>query len=150
VAGERTDGGGPAEILLVEDNAGDVRLVQEALAGVPVLVRLTVTRHGDEALAVLRREGQHAGARRPDLILLDLNLPRASGRELLAEIKADDHLRRIPVVVLTSSQAEHDILDAYGRHANCYVTKPFDLDEFSRVVRHIVVFWLTVVQLPRG
>ena len=139
----------PAEILLVEDNAGDVRLVREALAGGAVPVRLTVVRNGEEALSRLGHEGAHAGTRRPDLILLDLNLPRVGGRELLAEIKADPCLRRIPVVVLTSSDAEHDILDAYDRHANCYVRKPLDLEDFLRVLRHIAEFWLTVAKLPR-
>jgi two-component system, chemotaxis family, response regulator Rcp1 len=136
------------EILLIEDNAGDVRLTQEALKEDKVKNRLNVVRDGVEALAFLRREGGFAGAPRPDLILLDLNLPKKDGREVLAEIKQEDALRRIPVVVLTTSKAEEDILETYGLHANCYINKPVDLEQFIAVVKSIDDFWLTVVRLP--
>ena len=139
----------PIEILLVEDNAADVRLTKEALREGKVRNRLTVARDGVEALEVLRRVGKHADAPRPDLILLDLNLPRKDGREVLADIKADDDLRRIPVVVLTTSSAELDIVKSYDLHANCYITKPVDLDKFVEVVKTIDDFWLTVVRLPK-
>ena len=138
----------PVEILLVEDNPGDVRLTREALREGKVRNNLYVASDGVDALAFLRREGQYADAVRPDLILLDLNLPRKDGREVLQEIKADATLRYIPVVVLTSSQAEQDILRAYDLHANCYVTKPVDLDQFIRVVESIEDFWFTIVKLP--
>ncbi len=139
----------PVEILLVEDNPGDARLTQEALRDGRVYNKLTVVPDGVEAMAYLRREGRYAGARQPDLILLDLNLPKKDGREVLQEIKADERLRRIPVVVLTSSNAEQDVLKSYGLHANCYVTKPVDLDQFIGAVKAIENFWLTVVTLPR-
>ena len=142
--------GRPIEILLVEDNPGDVRLTIEALKEGKVRNRLSVARDGVEALAFLRREGAHATAPRPDLILLDLNLPRLDGREVLAEIKVDARLRRIPVVVLTTSKAEEDILRTYDLHANCYINKPVDLDQFISVVRSIDDFWLSVVRLPGG
>jgi len=136
------------EILLVEDNPGDVRLTQEALKDNKVHNHLHVVGDGVEALAFLRGEGRYAGSPRPDLILLDLNLPRKDGREVLAEIKADTELRRIPVVVLTTSKAEEDILRAYDLSANCYITKPVDFDQFIRVVRSIEDFWLAMVKLP--
>jgi CheY-like chemotaxis protein len=136
------------EILLVEDNPGDVRLTREALREGKVRNNLSVAADGVEAIAYLRKEGEHADAVRPDLILLDLNLPRKDGREVLQEIKADPALRNIPVVVLTSSQAEEDIVRAYDLHANCYVTKPVDLDQFIRVVESIEDFWFTIVKLP--
>jgi chemotaxis family two-component system response regulator Rcp1 len=145
-----TGDGQPIEVLLVEDNPGDVRLTREALKEGKTHVRLSVVHDGEEALAFLRRQGPHAAAPRPDLILLDLNLPRKGGREVLAAVKADCQLRRIPVVVLTSSQAEQDILASYDLNANCYITKPVDLDQFIGVVRSIEDFWLTVVKLPRG
>lgn len=138
----------PVEILLVEDNPGDVRLTREALKEGKVRNNLYVAPDGVEALRFLRREGEHAEAVRPDLILLDLNLPRMDGREVLEVIKADSDLRHIPVVVLTSSQAEQDIVRAYDLHANCYVTKPVDLDQFIHVVRSIEDFWFTIVKLP--
>lgn len=138
----------PVEILLVEDNPGDVRLTQEALRDGKVRNNLSVAPDGVEAMAFLRREGKYAGAPRPDLILLDLNLPRMDGREVLAAIKADERLRRIPVVVLTTSRAEQDVLRSYDLHVNCYVTKPIDLDQFITVVKTIEDFWLTVVVLP--
>lgn len=138
----------PVEILLVEDNPGDVRLTREALREGKVRNNLHVASDGVEAIAFLRREGPYAEAVRPDLILLDLNLPRKGGREVLEEIKADPGLRYIPVVVLTSSQAEQDIVRAYDLHANCYVTKPVDLDQFIHVVRSIEDFWFTIVKLP--
>jgi CheY-like chemotaxis protein len=137
-------------ILLVEDNPGDVRLTREALREGNVVNELQVARDGIEALDLLSRRGQFAGAARPDLILLDLNLPRKDGREVLAELKADEALRRIPVVVLTTSQAEEDILASYDLHANCYIAKPVDLDRFIEVVKSIDVFWLGVVALPPG
>ena len=140
--------GTPIEILMVEDNPGDVRLTIEALKETKVRNNLNVVRDGAEALAFLRRQGRYAQAPRPDLILLDLNVPRIDGRQVLAEIKADADLRRIPVVVLTASQAEEDILKTYDLHANCYVTKPVDLDQFIKVVQSIETFWLTIVRLP--
>ncbi len=139
----------PVDILLVEDNPGDVRLTVEALRESKVLANLLVARDGIEALAMLRRESPHADARRPDLILLDLNLPRLDGRQVLETIKADEDLRQIPVVILTTSAAEQDILQAYNLHANCYITKPVDMDQFIRVVQAIDNFWLTIVRLPK-
>jgi len=132
----------------VEDNPGDVRLTQEALTDGKVRNNMQVVEDGVEAVAFLRREGKYANASRPDLILLDLNLPKKDGREVLAEIKADEDLRRIPVVVLTTSKAEEDIFKAYDQHANCYITKPVDLDQFIAVVRSIENFWFTIVKLP--
>jgi chemotaxis family two-component system response regulator Rcp1 len=136
------------EILLVEDNPGDVRLTREALKDGKIVNNLHVAEDGVDALAFLRREGKHHNAVRPELILLDLNLPKKDGREVLAEIKADKELKRIPVVILTSSAAEQDIVRSYNLHANCYVTKPVDLDQFINVVKSIEHFWLTVVKLP--
>ena len=138
----------PVEILLVEDNPGDVRLTREALLEGKVRNNLSVVQDGVEALAFVRREPPYAAAPRPDLILLDLNLPRKDGREVLQEIKGDPALRHIPVVVLTSSQAEQDILRAYDLHANCYVTKPVDFDQFIHVVHTIEDFWFSIVKLP--
>lgn len=138
----------PIEILLVEDNPGDVRLTQEALADGKVNNNLHVVIDGVEAMAFLRREGAYRSRPRPDVILLDLNLPRKNGREVLAEVKADPELRRIPIVVLTTSEAEEDVLRAYEHHANCYITKPVDLDQFLKVVRSIEDFWFTIVKLP--
>ena len=140
--------GRPVEILLVEDNPGDVDLTRETLLDSKLLNHMSVVNNGVEAMAYLRREGKHAAATRPDLILLDLNLPKKDGREVLAEIKADERLRRIPVVVLTTSSAEKDILQTYDLHANCYITKPVNLDQFSAVVRAIEEFWFTIVKLP--
>lgn len=139
----------PVEILMVEDNPGDVRLTVEGLKEGKVKNNLYVVQDGVEALAFLRREGEYKDAVRPDLILLDLNLPKMDGREVLSEIKADEDLRHIPVVVLTSSKAEQDILKAYSLHANCYITKPVDLDQFISVVESIEDFWFTIVRLPR-
>jgi chemotaxis family two-component system response regulator Rcp1 len=138
----------PIEILLVEDSPSDVDLTREALADTKVHNNLSVVGDGAEALAFLRREGQHADAPHPDLILLDLNLPKMGGREVLAEIKNDPDLRRIPVVILTTSAAEQDIIESYNLHANCYVKKPVDLDAFLHVVRSIDNFWLAIVKLP--
>jgi CheY-like chemotaxis protein len=140
--------GRPAEILLVEDNLGDIRLTEEVLRESKVSNRLSVARDGVEALAFLRREGTFADAPQPDLILLDLNLPKKDGREVLAEIKADQWLRQIPVVILTTSKAEEDVLKSYRLHANCYITKPVDFEQFFNVVRSIEDFWLCVVKLP--
>jgi CheY-like chemotaxis protein len=146
--GDTTTNAGAVEILLVEDNPGDVRLTQEALKSDSLWSTLRVVRDGVEATAYLRREGEFRGAVRPDLILLDLNLPRKDGREVLAEIKADDDLKLIPVVVLTTSQADEDILKAYGAHANCYITKPVELAKFMTVVKSIEHFWFAIVRLP--
>ena len=140
----------PVEILLVEDNPGDMRLTKEALKEGKVYNSLHWARDGVEALEFLRREGRFAGVPRPDIILLDLNLPKKDGREVLQEIKNDEHLRRIPVVVLTTSKAEEDVIRTYNLHANCYVTKPVDLEKFIVVVKSIDMFWLTVATLPRN
>jgi CheY-like chemotaxis protein len=136
------------EILLIEDNAGDARLAREALRDAKVVNNLSWMADGVEAMSYLRREGQYATAPRPDLILLDLNLPRKDGREVLATIKADERLKRIPVVILTTSQAEEDIARAYHLNANCYISKPVDLDQFIKVVKTIEDFWLKIVKLP--
>jgi CheY-like chemotaxis protein len=136
------------EILLVEDNPGDVRLTREALKDSKLHNNLHVVEDGVEALAFLRREGQFSAVPTPDIILLDLNLPRKSGREVLEEIKNDDALKRIPVVVLTTSDDERDILASYSLHANCYITKPVDLSRFITIVKNIKDFWFTIVKLP--
>jgi len=138
----------PIEILLVEDNPGDADLAREALENSKILNTLSVVDDGEKALAFLHRNGKYAQAPRPDLILLDLNLPKKNGREVLAEIKSDENLKRIPVVILTASKDEEDILKSYNLHANCYITKPIDLHQFVRVVRAIEDFWLTIVKLP--
>jgi chemotaxis family two-component system response regulator Rcp1 len=140
--------GKPIEILLVEDNPADVRLTQEALKEGKVLNNLSVAEDGEEALNFLNRNGKYANSPRPDLILLDLNLPKKNGGEVLAEIKEDSNLRRIPAVILTISKDEQDIIKSYNLHANCYVIKPVDLDQFIRVVKSVEDFWLTVVKLP--
>lgn len=139
---------GPIEILLVEDNPGDVRLTIEALKEGKVSNKINVAADGIEALAFLRREGKYENAPKPDLILLDLNLPKKNGREVLAEIKMDSRLKCVPVVILTSSQAEKDIVTTYNLHANCYITKPVDFGQFIDVVKSIENFWFTVVKLP--
>lgn len=138
----------PVEILLVEDNPGDVRLFMEALKKNKVLNNLHVVEDGVAAMAFLRREGEYVNAPRPDLILLDLNLPKKDGREVLAEIKADEDLKRIPVVVLTTSTDSEDITNTYNNYGNCYIHKPIDVDQFFKVVRSIKDFWLTIVKLP--
>jgi two-component system, chemotaxis family, response regulator Rcp1 len=138
----------PIEILLVEDNPGDVRLAEEVLKEGKVRNRMSVARDGEEAMRFLRREGMYADAPRPDLILMDLNMPRKDGREVLREIKSDPDLRRIPVVILTISRDEQDILDTYDHHANCYIVKPVDLVQFEKVVRSVEDFWLEAVKLP--
>ena len=140
--------GTPIEILLVEDSRGDVRLTQEAHKEAKVANNLSVVDDGEKALRFVRKEGEYAEAPRPDLILLDLNLPRKDGREVLEEIKSDPELRAIPVVILTTSRAEEDVLRAYNLYANCYITKPIDFGQFMEVVRTIEQFWLTVVKLP--
>ncbi len=144
------DGGylSPIEILLVEDSPADVRLTREALKEEKLHMNLNVVGDGVEAMQFLRKEGKYAQAPRPDLILLDLNLPKKDGREVLQEIKADAWLKTIPTVVLTVSKAEEDVLKTYNLHANCYITKPLDLNQFSRVVKSIKEFWLTIVKLP--
>ena len=138
----------PIEILLVEDNPGDVRLTQEAARETKVHNNMHVVSNGLDAMAFLRREGRFGTVPRPDLILLDLNMPGMDGREVLQQIKRDEKLRRIPVVIITSSQAEEDILRAYDLQAACYVTKPVDLEQFIKVVKSIESFWLTIVKLP--
>jgi two-component system, chemotaxis family, response regulator Rcp1 len=138
----------PINILLVEDNPGDARLAQEALKESKIRNVLHIARDGVEAVEFLRREGRYAGAVRPDLVLLDLNLPRRDGRQVLADIKNDDDLKRIPVVILTTSRDEEDVLRSYDLHANCYITKPIDLKQFLKVVHSIEDFWLTIVKLP--
>ena len=140
--------GDPIKILLVEDNPGDIRLTREALRDGKIYNNLYVVRDGVEAMAFLRKTGQYTRAPRPDLILLDLNLPRKDGHEVLAEVKTDENLRRIPVVILTTSQAEEDIIKTYDLHVNCYITKPVDLDQFVKIVKSIEDFWLTIVKLP--
>lgn len=136
------------EILLVEDNPGDVRLIEEVLKDGKVRNNMHVVADGVEAMAFLRREGEYAGLSLPDLVLLDLNLPKKDGREVLEEIKKDQELKHIPVVVLTTSKAEQDVLRSYDLHANCYITKPVDLDQFISVVKSIEDFWLSIVKLP--
>jgi CheY-like chemotaxis protein len=138
----------PVNVLLVEDNGGDVRLTQEALKEGRILVNLSVARDGQEAMAFLRREGAYAQAPMPDVILLDLNLPKKDGREVLQEIKSDSDLTPIPVIVLTTSEADGDILTTDGHHANCYITKPVDMDQFISVVKLLEEFWFTIVKLP--
>ena len=137
------------EILLVEDNPGDIRLIVEVLKEGKIHNNLSVVEDGEEALAYLRREGSYQDAIVPDIILLDLNLPKINGTEVLAEIKKDPLLKYIPVIILTTSEAEQDILKAYDLHANCYITKPVNLEQFLTVVRSIENFWLTIVKLPR-
>ncbi|PKM86883.1 MAG: response regulator [Firmicutes bacterium HGW-Firmicutes-12] len=139
----------PIEILLVEDNLGDVRLTKEALKEAKILNNLSVVEDGVEAIAYLHQEGKYNTVCRPDLILLDLNLPRKDGREVLEIIKTDSELKCIPVVVLTTSEAEQDILKAYDLHANCYITKPVNLQQFMSVIKSIEDFWLSIVRLPR-
>ncbi len=136
------------EILLVEDNPGDVRLTREAMKEAKIQNNLNVVEDGIEAMSFLRQEGKYRDSPRPDLILLDLNLPRKNGREVLAEIKEDADLRFIPVVILTTSKAEEDIMKTYGHHANCYITKPVELEQFISVVKSIQDFWIGIVQLP--
>ncbi len=140
--------GKSVQMLLVEDNPGDVRLTKETLRDAKVLLNLNVVGDGVEAMAFLRREGKYTSAPRPDLVLLDLNLPRKDGREVLAEIKQDPDLKRIPVVVLTISNAEEDILKSYNLYANAYVTKPLSLEQFAKITKAIKDFWFTVVKLP--
>ena len=141
--------GKPIEILLVEDNPGDVRLTMELLRESKIRNHVDAVNDGIEAMAYLRKEAKFSGKPRPDLILLDLNMPRKDGREVLAEVKQDPDLRQIPVVILTTSSAEQDIVRSYNDHANAYITKPVDLDQFSKVVRSIEEFWFTIVKLPR-
>lgn len=138
----------PVKILLVEDNIGDVRLTEEALKEGNVYSDMHVAMDGVKALSFLHREGEFSDAPRPDVILLDLNLPKKDGREVLAEIKSDPNLKRIPVVVLTTSSAEKDIVATYELHANCYITKPVDLDQFIHVVKSVESFWFSIVKLP--
>jgi CheY-like chemotaxis protein len=141
--------GRPIEVLLVEDSPGDVRLTREALKEGKIRNNLSHVPDGVEAMAFLRHEGPYTEAPKPDIVLLDLNMPRKDGREVLAEMKADPKLKRIPVVVLTTSEAEQDILKTYDLYANCYITKPVDLDQFISIVRSVENFWLQLVKLPR-
>lgn len=138
----------PIEVLLVEDNPGDVRLTREALKEAKLLINLSVASDGLAAMDFLRREGAYAQAPKPDLVLLDLNLPKKDGREVLQEIKTDPNLKCIPVVVLTTSEAESDILTTYAQHANCFITKPVDMEQFVTIVKTLEEFWFTVVRLP--
>ncbi len=138
----------PIQVLLVEDNPGDVELTRIALEDSKISVNLNVVEDGVEAMAFLRKEDKYADAPHPDIVLLDLNLPKKDGREVLAEIKTDDNFKRIPVVVLTTSQAEEDILRAYNLAANCYIAKPVDFDQFVRIVQSIENFWFAIVKLP--
>jgi CheY-like chemotaxis protein len=145
----RTETGKVADVLLVEDNPGDVRLTQEAFKEGKLFVKLHVVTDGVEAMAFVRKEGQYENAPRPDLILLDLNLPRKDGREVLEDLKGDEDLKRIPVIVLTVSQAEEDVLKTYALNANAYITKPVELDRFIEIIRALENFWLSIVTLPR-
>jgi CheY-like chemotaxis protein len=138
----------PVEILLVEDNEGDVGLIEEVFEDAKIRNNLHVVEDGEDAILFLRGEGQFSGAPRPDIILLDLNLPKKDGREVLEEIKEDDDLKNIPIVVLTTSKAEEDILKSYNLHSNAYITKPVDFDQFIKVIKSIEDFWLEVVKLP--
>lgn len=140
----------PIEVLLVEDNAGDIRLTKEAFEEGKVRLNLSVVRDGVEAMAFLRKDGGFAGTARPDLVLLDLNLPKKDGREVLRDMKNDPQLLRIPVVVLTTSESDEDVLGTYGLHANCYITKPVDMDQFIKVVKLIEEFWFVVAKIPDG
>jgi two-component system, chemotaxis family, response regulator Rcp1 len=140
--------GRPVEILLVEDNMGDVRLTQEAFKDSKILNNISFVRDGGEAIEYLKAEGKYKGVLRPDIILLDLDLPKKNGREVLSEIKRDENLRRIPVIILTVSKAEDDVIKAYDLHANCFITKPISVDKFFSIVRTIEDFWLSIVRLP--
>lgn len=142
------NGGSDLNILLVEDNPGDVRLTEEALREAKIVNRVWVARDGEEAMDFLRQRGEHRDAPRPDLVLLDLNLPKRDGREVLEEVKGDSTLHRIPVIVLTTSSADRDVLLSYDLHANCYIKKPIEYDEFINAVRGIENFWLKIVRLP--
>jgi two-component system, chemotaxis family, response regulator Rcp1 len=139
----------PIEILLVEDNIGDIRLTQEAFKEGKVRNNMAIVMDGVEAMEYLRKQGKHTDAKRPDVILLDLNLPKKDGREVLAEIKIDPSLKRIPVIVLTTSKAEEDILRSYDLHANCYIQKPVDFGQFIEVIISIEHFWLSIVTIPK-
>jgi len=142
--------GKTVDILLVEDNPGDAELAREALAEAKVKNNIYWVEDGEEAIAFLSQQGKYVDAPRPDVILLDLNLPKKDGREVLAEVKSNDDWKRIPVVILTASEAESDILKTYNLHANCYITKPLDLDQFLKVVKAIESFWFKIVKLPNG
>jgi CheY-like chemotaxis protein len=141
--------GKPVEILIVEDNKGDVGLIEEVFEEAKIRNKLNVAEDGEEAMLYLRGKGKFSGSLRPDIIILDLNLPNKDGREVLREIKEDSNLKNIPVVVLTTSNSEKDILGAYGLHANAYITKPLDFDQFIKVVESIGNFWLEIVKLPK-
>jgi len=138
----------PIDILIVEDNQGDARLIREVLNDGKVFTTLHIVKDGVQAMEFLRKKGEYSKAPYPDLIILDLNLPKMDGREVLAEIKNDEKLKKIPVVIMTISQAEEDILKSYNLHANCFVTKPIDLDQFIKVIKSIEEFWFSIVKLP--
>jgi len=138
----------PAEILIVEDNAADIRLTKEALKDSKIYNKIHVVEDGVEAMKFLKKEGDYKDVPIPDLVILDLNLPKKGGREVLQEIKGDKKLKKIPVVILTVSEAEEDVLDTYDRHANCYIRKPIDLNQFEKVVKSIEDFWFSIVKLP--
>jgi len=140
--------GKPINILIVEDNPGDARLIKEVLNEGKILNDLHIVKDGVEAMEFLHKRGEYAKAPRPDLIILDLNLPKKDGREVLAEVKSDQHLKSIPIVIMTTSNAEEDILKSYNLHANCYITKPIDLNQFIKVVKSIEEFWFSIVKLP--
>jgi CheY-like chemotaxis protein len=142
--------GKPIEILLVEDNPGDVRLTREALKESKIINNLHVVMDGEEAMKFLLQKGEYKNKPKPDIVLLDLNLPKKDGREVLAEVKANNRIKRIPIVILTSSEADEDIIKTYNLHANCYIAKPVDLDQFSKVVKTIGDFWFSIVKLPDG
>ncbi|MBI5681176.1 MAG: response regulator [Methanobacterium sp.] len=144
----RPDSANPIEILLIEDNLGDIRLIEEVFKDAKIDNKMQVALDGEKAMKMLRREGEYSQASRPDIVLLDLNLPRKDGREVLKEIKEDKSLKCIPVIILTTSTAEEDIIETYKHNANCYITKPFDFDHFIKVISNIEDFWLNIVKLP--
>ncbi len=140
----------PIEIMVIEDNPGDIRLIEEVFKDAQIKNNMQIAQDGEKALEMLRNKGEHSQDTRPDLILLDLNLPKMDGRELLKEIKEDENLKCIPVIILTTSNAQEDIIETYKNNANCYINKPFDFDQFIRVIKTIEEFWLNTVKLPSG
>ncbi len=140
----------PIEIMVIEDNPGDIRLIEEVFKDAQIKNNMQVAPNGEIAIEILRKEGEYLKATRPDLILLDLNLPKKDGRELLKEIKKDENLKCIPVIILTTSTSQEDIIETYKNNANCYITKPFDFDQFIKVISTIEEFWLNIVKLPPG
>jgi two-component system, chemotaxis family, response regulator Rcp1 len=146
----QSDLANPIEILLIEDNLGDIRLIEEVFKDAKIDNKIHVAQDGEKAMKILRRENGHTKSKRPDIILLDLNLPKMDGREILREIKEDIRLKCIPVIILTTSTAEEDLIETYKHNANCYITKPFDFDHFIKVINSIEDFWLNTVKLPPG